>query len=137
MAGVAVGTGQTEPVSTLDARLLAYYARLQAGERPDRDTPIDEDTPWEEMRQLAQEKDPSGAWRVVKRILPLVPDESLGYLAAGPIEDLIDFHCADFIEHIERLATDDNRFRLALTYLHIGPWVPDEIAERLRRAATE
>lgn len=89
------------------------------------------------MRQLAQENDPSEAWRVVERILPLVPDESLGYLAAGPIEDLIDFHCADFIENIEKLAADDNRFRLALTYLHIGPWVPDEIAERLRRAATE
>ena len=47
------------------------------------------------MRQLAQENDPAEAWRVVKRILPLVPDESLGYLAAGPIEDLIDFHYAD------------------------------------------
>ena len=124
-------------MATLGERLLAYYARLQADERPDLDTPNDEDTPWEEMRQLAQERDPAEAWRVVKRILPLVPDESLGYLAAGPIEDLIDLHYADFIEDFEKLASDDDRFRLALTYIQIGPWVPDEIAERLRRAATE
>jgi hypothetical protein len=51
------------------------------------------------------------AWRIVKRILPLVPDESLGYLAAGPIEDLIDFHGADFVDDMERLAGDDDRFR--------------------------
>lgn len=124
-------------MASLDARLLAYYGRLQADERPDLDTPVDQNTPWEEMRQLAQENDAAEAWRVVKRILPLVPDECLGYLAAGPIEDLIDFHYADFIEDIEKLASDDNRFQLALTYIQIGPWVPDEIAERLRRAATE
>jgi hypothetical protein len=36
-------------VTTLGARLLAYYARLQADERLDLDTSIDQGTPWEEM----------------------------------------------------------------------------------------
>ena len=107
------------------------------GQRPDLDATLDEDTAWEEMRQLAQERDPAEAWRIIKRILPLVSDESLGYLAAGPIEDLIDFHGADFVEDMEKLATDDDRFRLALSHIRIGPWVPEEIASRVRRMARQ
>lgn len=89
------------------------------------------------MRQLAQERDPDEAWRIFKRILPLVPDESLGYLAAGPIEDLVDFHGTDFVEDMEKLASNDDRFRLALSYIRIGPWVPEEIASRVRRLARQ
>jgi hypothetical protein len=52
------------------------------------------------------------AWQVILTVLSLRPsDDVIGVLAAGPLEDLIDDHGADFIGRIEEEARKSPAFR--------------------------
>ena len=109
----------------LTERLLAEYELLEAG------APC-EYAAWDEMRLLAQESDPHEAWRIVRLLLPRVSDHQVDYLAAGPIEDLIDFHWREFEVEMASLAESSARFRYALACVQLGPWVPDEVKDRFK-----
>lgn len=107
----------------LGERLVAEYNVLEAG------APCQYEA-WEEMRALAQESDPRAAWRIVQEVLPRLSDQQIGYLAAGPEEDLIDFHWRDFESAMAALAESSPRFREALACTRPGPWVPDDVRRR-------
>lgn len=112
--------------------LIRYYGRLSNNERPDLDFDIQSDTPWEVLRRCGQEVDPELAWTITKKLLTRAPDSALGYIAAGPIEDLISFHGIEFIDRLEEYASRNPRLVKALEAVIVDRWVPEEVRDRLR-----
>ena len=93
----------------------AYVKRYAERVVVDKDNVFTEqDINWwaEEQFQKLAHDDPETLWLLIQRVLQLTekPDV-LGILAAGPLEDLINFHGAAFIERIERKAASDAAFR--------------------------
>ena len=87
---------------------------------------------WEEFERLTRE-DPEGAWVAILSVMEATSDEyTLGMLAAGPLEDLIDTHGEALVKRIEQKAAEDSRFRAVLQ----GVWKSStpEIWERIERA---
>lgn len=122
----------TEPDELIE-HLLVYYDQLSRGERPDLQFDLQSDTPWEVLRQLAQESDPERAWSITQDLLLRAPESALGYIAAGPLEDLISFHGRQFIGEFEGYAVRNERLSAALRFVVVDRWVPDEVRSRLRR----
>lgn len=115
----------SQGVEDLARRLAAEYEQLEASR------PCDYDA-WEAVRILAQESDPAAAWQIVRRLLPILSDAALGYLAAGPVEDLIDFHWVRFEQEMRTLAASSPRFREVLSMVQVGPWVPQDVRVRFQ-----
>jgi hypothetical protein len=86
---------------------------------------------WSEVHWLIDEE-PAKGWEAIQALLRhATSDEALGSIGAGSLEDLIGHHPADFIEPIERLAAENERFRRALA----GAWlelkdVPEDLTRR-------
>jgi hypothetical protein len=69
---------------------------------------------WSEVNDLTHDA-PEKGWLVIQALVRHAPDNAtLGGIGAGPLEDLIRLHAAAFLQPIEELARDDERFRLAL-----------------------
>ena len=93
---------------------------------------------YDELDDLIQES-PAAAFRVIEeihwRICSEVPDYQLmGYLAAGPLEDLLSYHGERVIGDVEALAKEDPEFRKCLA----GVWqndMEDEMYARVQKAA--
>ena len=67
-----------------------------------------------EFDRLAYES-PETAWELILDVLNRDQSEHIvGMLAAGPLEDLIEYHGPQFIERIETTARKDPAFRHAL-----------------------
>ncbi len=65
-------------------------------------------------------RDPLAGWRVTCLLIKKAPsDESLAYVAAGPLEDLLAFHGPAVIDHVAVAARADERLQLALS----GVWL--------------
>jgi hypothetical protein len=80
--------------------------------------------------------DPEQAWSFVREALRAAPDDrDLFYIAAGPLEDLIENNLEGLIDEIEAEATRSRRFRQALG----GVWttVQDEALARRLADVTE
>jgi hypothetical protein len=60
-------------------------------------------------------------------------DDSLAYLGAGPVEELVIHHAARFIEEIDTAARTNERFRYALRCAWFDDSVDPSLARRLRR----
>ena len=80
--------------------------------------------------------EPSVAWSVILELIqdPL-PDNAFGCVAAGPLEDLIEYHGAEVIDWVEREAHVNPRFRQLLG----GVWKSStaEVWARVERARGE
>ena len=64
------------------------------------------------------------ALELVNAIIQAAPDESgVVLVGAGPLEDLVRKHSPNLIDEIERMATRDSRFRLALS----SAWLPSGV----------
>jgi hypothetical protein len=78
--------------------------------------------------------DPEAAWQAVLRIMQhKLSDEQISLLAAGPIEDLLAWHGAQFIDRIEAEAQRSPAFAHVLG----GVWrsnMPAEIWRRVESA---
>lgn len=120
----------TRSTERLAERLLAYYAELVRGVDSSEGREA-----WDEARDLVR-SDPAEAWTLIVAILPKLPPAATTYLAAGPLEDLIDFFPEDAVERIESRAWDE-RLREALAEVIVGPWVSPSIVERLREINPE
>lgn len=69
---------------------------------------------WQQLTDMCEE-DPETAWNVIQEIL--VTDQSNNILAsvgAGPFEDLMARHGAQFIDRVERGARSEKAFRRML-----------------------
>lgn len=82
------------------------------------------------------EDEPGVAWDLIVDLVERAPDDdALGWVAAGPLEGLLCKHGPDFIDPVEVLARDDERFRKCLAGVGgLGEMEPDVYA-RMRRAA--
>ena len=109
-----------------DAEVLA--AALRGGPHP-RDTPGFSGEPASLLDRLIDER-PEQAWPLVTELIERAPtDDSLGYVGAGPLEDLVQQHGAVFADRIVERAQLDSRWRSALRQV----WGWEEVSEAFRR----
>jgi hypothetical protein len=78
---------------------------------------------------------PDVAWEVVTTLIDVAPsDRSLGFFAAGPLEDLLSQHGPALIARVEEHARTNAKFRRALAQVwRLG--MTDDVWQRVRRAA--
>jgi predicted GNAT superfamily acetyltransferase len=109
------------------ARAYILHSRLPA------DSPWKEELFWAFMRLGdLQSRAPELAWRVALAAFELVRGDVMPtcYLAAGPFENLIEYHGARFIERIEALARRDLDFARLLDSVWMSE-APDDIQRRV------
>lgn len=89
---------------------------------------------FEEVQALLS-ADVERAWKITCEMIRITADESaLAYIAAGPLEDLLKYHGATFIDRVERLAQNDPHFRSAL----MGVWgLRTPILERVEKVCNK
>ena len=80
---------------------------------------------------------PELVWQAILEVLQRdLTEEAKGDLAAGPLEELLYFHGADFIDRVEQAAQSDPQFN----HLLGGVWraeMPAEIWERVEKVRKE
>jgi uncharacterized protein DUF6869 len=81
--------------------------------------------------------DPERLWTITKALVTAAPDEAtLGYIGAGPLEDLLSGYGEQFIERIEQQAAADAKFRLSLAIVRQSG-MSDELLRRVKNALGE
>jgi len=82
-------------------------------------------------------EEPEIAWRAILKILERgLADDQEAVLAAGPLETLLSWHGADFIDRVESEARGNHRFN----HLLGGVWrsdMPEEVWDRVHRVRKE
>jgi len=82
------------------------------------------------------ENSPEEAWDMILAILERIESpELLEDLGAGPLEDLMRDHGPEFIDRVESLARENQRFRAAVSVVDGHLSIDSQVLERLRRAA--
>ncbi|HET7486881.1 MAG TPA: hypothetical protein VFJ85_03070 [Acidimicrobiales bacterium] len=81
-------------------RLLAHYDDL-LGHR----YPREHEDAWTDAADLVR-ADPEQGWALIVELVERIPAAAIGYFAAGPLEDFIDFHPAFAAEHLEARISD-------------------------------
>lgn len=92
---------------------------------------------WDEvMDRIEDRANTDDAWVLVRALLDNAPDDELGLMAAGPLEDFVRVHALSAITQIEEMARRDARFRWALgaIWLSAGS-LPEPLMARLIKAS--
>jgi hypothetical protein len=91
---------------------------------------------WDAVNDFVHTAPAEKAWDLVVELLRRAPDEVLGDVAAGPLEDVVRLHGSALIAWIEGEARRDERFRWALgcVWLSRGA-LPREVEDRIVRAS--
>jgi hypothetical protein len=95
----------------------------------------EQDLNWwaEETFQKVVHSDPELAWELMLQVIASTDKpEVLGMVAAGPLEDLVNYHGPQFIERIERQAAADQTFRECLSGIY--PSSTPEVWQRIEKA---
>ncbi len=94
-----------------DARLVDAYLRHYATS--------DDSLLWAfgEVNEITV-MDAERGWSITLALIAAAPDDqTLGYLAAGPLEDVLEVHGGQLMDRVESLAHRDKKFRQALSYV--------------------
>jgi hypothetical protein len=76
------------------------------------------------------------AWDVVLALVTMADDESLGYIGAGPLEQLIRHFGPELVDRIEDCARQDPRFRFCLESVWLAEGdLPPAVQDRIVRAS--
>jgi hypothetical protein len=88
---------------------------------------------WEAVNDLVDER-PQDVIPTLVALADAAPDDdALGYLGAGPVEDLINHHgSVVVIDRVEGAARRNQRFRTALTGAWYDEYVSPDVCARLR-----
>ena len=79
--------------------------------------------------------EPQRAWRITLRLIAAANESALGYVAAGPLEDLLYSRAEWFVDEVERLTRSDPKFLSALRMIN-GPFTTEsDASDRIQRAA--
>lgn len=74
-------------------------------------------------------------WQLILEMLMLTQSEEIiANIAAGPLEDLIDYHADLVIDRIEKQSRIDDKFRQCLTGVWPSSRVPADILRRIQAA---
>ena len=86
---------------------------------------------WEDVDEMVNKR-PEEAWRLIRDMVDVAPDHLLGTIAAGPLENLLNWHGKKFVERVELAAATDSRFQQCLR----GVWLsePKWLTRRINRA---
>jgi hypothetical protein len=78
---------------------------------------------WQEVDRIVREnRELDRAWEITFLLLRKADtDEALGYIAAGPLEDLIDIYADEALDLIEQACDKDSRLQLALSGVWLEP----------------
>jgi Family of unknown function (DUF6869) len=77
-------------------------------------------------------KDTERGWRLT---LVLIAEKALGYVAAGPLDEMLEVHGDCIIDRVEELSRSDKRFRHALSLVGcFEDSMPERIRSRINRA---
>ena len=68
---------------------------------------------WQKVNELVL-ADPRAGWHLVLALIDAAPDDLLGKVGVGPLEDLIGHHPTEVIDKVAKQATNDPRFLKAL-----------------------
>jgi len=78
---------------------------------------------------------PNRAWEITLQLIAAANERALGYVAAGPLEDLLYSRAEQFVDEVERLARTDPKFLSALRMIN-GPFTGEsDASNRIQRAA--
>lgn len=91
-------------VTELAERLIAHYEELLNDRQP-----REHEDAWNDAGDLVR-ADADRGWALIAQVVERIPAAALTYLAAGPLEDLIDFH-PDFA--VARLEAEHPHVRLS------------------------
>jgi len=88
------------------------------------------------MVATASRANPEHAWAIVRALFDAAPDDLLGAVAAGPLENVLTYHTSVVIDDVETMARRDPRFRRVLgkVWLTTGA-IPRGLETRLVRAS--
>ena len=79
---------------------------------------------WSEVEDLVR-RDPENGWEITRVLINKAPsDEALGFVAAGPLEDLLRKHGPAVIDRVEKESQESARFQTALSGVWIRPENP-------------
>lgn len=100
---------------TIDGLAQAYLDHFQQVRVDPRRGGEDTFDAWISVDRLVH-SDPEEAWKFVLRLVELASTdlEALGYIGAGPLEDLVRFHPALLLDRAESEAGHNSAFREAL-----------------------
>jgi hypothetical protein len=91
---------------------------------------------WDAVNDFVHTAPAEDAWDLVVTLTRRAPDEILGNVAAGPLEDVVRLHGAALVDWIEGEARRDERFRWALGCVWLSRGVlPREVEDRIVRAS--
>ena len=121
-------------MSSRDELLEVYLAHAEAVAHERKDTNF---RAVNELADLIRD-DPDGAWQIVVELVARASDEdTLGFVAAGALEDLICAHPVAVIDRVENRARQDPRFRKAVARVWGWTRIPKNIRARLDRLVAE
>ncbi len=79
---------------------------------------------WGEVDEIVRSGDLEKAWSITLLLLQKANDEAIGYIAAGPLEDIIDGYGDEALNRIEEAFDKDPRLQLALSGVWLLPESP-------------
>jgi hypothetical protein len=83
--------------------------------------------PWEQLFDLVWTQ-PEEAWTLILALVERAPsDEALSFVAAGPIEDFLGHHGAEWASRVAAEAESNDRFRDSLNYVWGWNSFPDSV----------
>lgn len=78
---------------------------------------------WEKVSEIVRSGDLHKAWNITLLLLQKASDEARGYIAAGPLEDIIDGYGEEALDRVEEAFDKDPRLQLALSGVWLLPVV--------------
>jgi hypothetical protein len=88
---------------------------------------------WEKVEEALEAPAPE-AFEILLALVGTAPnDDALAAIGAGPLEDLLSWHAANFVDRVEESARRDPAFRKALASVWLSEAVPPDVRQRLTR----
>ena len=79
---------------------------------------------WEEVNRRVRSNDFDTAWEITMLLLQKAPDDALDYVAAGPLEDVVDGYGDRALDRVGKLFENEPRLQLALSGIWQFPESP-------------
>jgi hypothetical protein len=79
---------------------------------------------WQRVDEIVRSRDLDRAWEITLLLLRKAPDDVLGYIAAGALEDFVDGYGDRGLDKVEQACNEDPRLQYALSGIWLLPDSP-------------